>query len=90
MDSRQETVWSTAMDDQTQPSGPPPPAEPVRFDDGGVWSMIGTLVAGPVVWGGIGFGIDRVTESSGTYAAVGVLVGFVTSMYIMYVRHIRA
>lgn len=50
-----------------------------------VWGLISTLVAGPAVWGGIGFGVDRLTES-GVYTPIGLVIGFVTSFYVVYVK----
>ena len=53
-----------------------------------VWGLISTLVAGPAVWGAIGYGVDRL---AGTEVAlpIGVVVGFVTSFYIVYATHGR-
>ncbi|ACU39950.1 MULTISPECIES: hypothetical protein [Actinosynnema] len=62
-------------------SDKPPPR-----GDGAVWSIIGTLVSGPAVWGGIGFLIDKTTESQ-IFTPIGLTVGFVTGFYIVYVRH---
>ncbi|GGP46052.1 hypothetical protein [Saccharothrix coeruleofusca] len=59
-----------------------------RRGDGAVWSIIGTLVSGPAVWGGIGFLIDRATDSR-VWTPIGLAVGFVTGFYIVYVRHGR-
>jgi F0F1-type ATP synthase assembly protein I len=54
-----------------------------------VWGMIATLVSGPAVWGGIGYLLDRVTGAS-VFTPIGVVVGFVTAIYIVYVRYGRA
>ena len=53
-----------------------------------VWSITSLLVAGPAVWGGIGYGADRLL---GTFAflPVGLVVGFATAFYIIWVRYIR-
>jgi F0F1-type ATP synthase assembly protein I len=53
-----------------------------------VWAMIATLVSGPAVWGGIGYLLDRVTGAS-VFTPIGVAVGFVTAIYIVYVRYGR-
>jgi F0F1-type ATP synthase assembly protein I len=53
-----------------------------------VWAMIATLVSGPAVWGGIGYLLDRVTGAS-VFTPIGVVVGFVTAIYIVYVRYGR-
>lgn len=48
-----------------------------------------TLVTGPVLYGLIGWGIDALAGTSRVFTAVGVLVGFVLSFYIVYARHGR-
>lgn len=50
-----------------------------------VWGLISTLVGGPAVWGGIGYGVDRLLDTS-AFLPIGVVVGFVTSFYIVYVK----
>ena len=53
-----------------------------------VWGLISTLVAGPAVWGAIGYGIDRAAGTE-VFLPIGVVVGFVTSFYIVYATHGR-
>ncbi len=64
-----------------------PPARPTPSDDGAnqVWGLISTLVAGPAVWGAAGYGIDALADT-GFFLPFGVVVGFVASFYIVYVR----
>ena len=50
-----------------------------------VWGLISTLVGGPAVWGAIGYGLDQLTGAS-AFTPIGVVVGFVTSFYIVYVK----
>ena len=50
-----------------------------------VWGLISTLVGGPAVWGGIGYGVDRLLGTE-AFLPVGVVVGFVTSFYIVHVK----
>jgi ATP synthase protein I len=50
-----------------------------------VWGLISTLVGGPAVWGAIGYGVDQLVDTS-VFLPVGVVVGFVTSFYIVYVK----
>ncbi|HEY8372386.1 MAG TPA: AtpZ/AtpI family protein [Pseudonocardiaceae bacterium] len=57
-------------------------------DESAVWSLVSTLVAGPVVWGGVGFLVDRATDSR-IWTPIGLAVGFVLGFYIVYVRHGR-
>lgn len=66
------------------------PGDEPRQGESTVWSMISTLVAGPAVWGAVGYGVDRLLGPTGSvFTALGVVVGFVTSIYIVYVRYGR-
>lgn len=50
------------------------------------WSIISTLLAGPIVWGGIGAAVDHYGGTTRVFLPMGVVLGFVTSFYIVYVR----
>lgn len=50
------------------------------------WAMISTLLAGPIVWGFIGMLVDTWQGTSRVYLPIGVVIGFITSIYIVYVR----
>jgi F0F1-type ATP synthase assembly protein I len=50
-----------------------------------VWGLISTLVAGPAVWGAIGYGVDRSADTT-VFTPVGVVIGFVAGFYIVYVK----
>ena len=50
-----------------------------------VWGLISTLVGGPAVWGAIGYGVDQLIGTS-VFLPIGVVVGFVTAFYIVYVK----
>ena len=68
-------------------SGPPeserePPGRGAEM----VWSIIGTLVAGVLAWGGIGWLLDRWLGTS-FLVAVGVIVGMAGAMYLIIKRH---
>lgn len=67
-----------------------PDARPGPSDDGAnqVWGLISTLVAGPAVWGAVGFGADRLAGTA-FFTPVGVVVGFLTSLYVVYVKAVR-
>ena len=56
-------------------------------DDGAnqVWGLICTLVAGPAVWGAVGYGVDSAADTA-VFTPVGVVVGFLTSFYIVYAK----
>lgn len=53
-----------------------------------MWGLISTLVAGPAVWGAVGLGADRLAGTA-LLTPVGVVVGFLTSLYVVYVKAIR-
>lgn len=72
---------------------PPSPREPSRPPEPGTptgeqvaWSALGTLLAGPITWGFAGWLVDRATGTERVFTAVGVVIGFVTSLYIVFVR----
>jgi ATP synthase protein I len=44
------------------------------------------MVAGIVVWGGIGLLVDSLVWSKYVFTAVGVVVGAAASIYIVYLR----
>lgn len=50
------------------------------------WSAMGSLLAGPIVWGGVGYLLDQWLDTGRLLMAVGVVVGSLTSFYIVYLR----
>lgn len=56
--------------------------------EGIAWSIVGTLLAGPAIYGVIGYGVDRLAGTS-IFLPIGILVGFVLSFYIVYMRYGR-
>lgn len=50
------------------------------------WGMVSTLVAGPLVWGGVGMLIDSLVGTTRIFLPLGIVLGFVVSFYIVYVR----
>lgn len=53
-----------------------------------VWAIICTLVAGPAVWAAIGYGVDRAAGTQ-LFVPIGVVVGFVASLYLVYAKYGR-
>jgi F0F1-type ATP synthase assembly protein I len=51
-----------------------------------VWSIIGTLVAGVLAWGGIGWLLDRWLGTR-YLVAVGILVGMAGAFYLIIKRY---
>jgi F0F1-type ATP synthase assembly protein I len=53
------------------------------------WAAACTLVAGILVWGGIGAVLDRVFGTWPILFAVGAFLGNFAAIYLIYVRHFR-
>lgn len=53
------------------------------------WSVMATLIAGPLVYGVVGWGVDTLVGTNRVFLALGVLVGFVLSTFIVYMRYGR-
>ena len=51
-----------------------------------VWSIIGTLVAGVLAWGGIGWLLDRWLGTR-YLVAVGILLGMAGAFYLIIMRY---
>src|ERR671918_1592893 len=79
---------------------PPPPADriarpmppPGRSDWSGFgtgWAATGTLLAGILTWGGIGWVIDRLANTGRLFLAIGLLVGAAGGIYLVYLRYGR-
>ena len=66
------------------PSGPP--REPSGRGSEMVWSILGTLVAGVLAWGGIGWLLDRWLGTR-YLVAVGILVGMAGAFYLIIKRY---
>ena len=45
------------------------------------------MLAGPVVWGAIGYLIDRLAGTGKVFTAIGMIVGAVAAGYIVYLRY---
>jgi F0F1-type ATP synthase assembly protein I len=65
-----------------------PPEQPRKPDGGSdiVWSVIGTLVAGVLAWGGIGWLLDRWLGTE-YLVAVGILLGAAGAFYLIIKRY---
>jgi F0F1-type ATP synthase assembly protein I len=53
------------------------------------WSVLGTLLAGPLVWGGIGYLVDRLIGTEPLLLVIGILVGAAGAFYLVYVKYGR-
>ncbi|HEV3474718.1 MAG TPA: hypothetical protein VG602_05095 [Actinomycetota bacterium] len=53
------------------------------------WAITTTMLAGILVWGGVGFLIDRLVWSSLVFTGIGIVVGAFAGTYIVYLRYGR-
>jgi len=49
-------------------------------------SAVGSLLGGVLVWGGVGLLLDHWLQTGRVLTAVGIVVGFLTGFFIVYVR----
>jgi ATP synthase protein I len=47
------------------------------------------LLSGVLVWGGIGYLIDRLAGTASVFTAIGMVVGAAASTYLVYLRYGR-
>jgi F0F1-type ATP synthase assembly protein I len=53
------------------------------------WAITSTMVAGILVWGGVGYLLDRLLWSSRALTAIGIVVGAGAGTYLVYLRYGR-
>jgi hypothetical protein len=58
-------------------------AAPGRDD---AWSQMSTLIAGPVAWGAVGFGVDAATGVT-AFLPIGIVIGFAGSLWLVFHRY---
>jgi F0F1-type ATP synthase assembly protein I len=51
------------------------------------WGITATMIAGPLVWGGVGYLVDRLIGTAHVFAAIGIVVGAACATYIVYLRY---
>ena len=56
---------------------------------GEAWTALATLMSGIVVWGGVGWGIDRLAGTRPIFFVIGALVGNFAGIYLIYVKNFR-
>ncbi|MEO8475749.1 MAG: AtpZ/AtpI family protein [Actinomycetota bacterium] len=53
------------------------------------WSAIGTMLAGIVVWGGVGWLLDRWLGFEGLFLPIGMVLGVSVAIWLIYLRYGR-
>ena len=80
------------MTDSVKPSEGSPTAS--RWVNSGpkedmAWSTVATLLSGPITWALVGWLLDSWLGTGRVFTAVGLVIGFVTAFYIVWVRYGR-
>ncbi|HET6214744.1 MAG TPA: AtpZ/AtpI family protein [Micromonosporaceae bacterium] len=68
----------------------PPPGPDPSSGAGQGWTAISYLIAGILVWGVIGWLVDRWLHTGGVATAIGALVGAAGGIYLIYLRFGRS
>jgi ATP synthase protein I len=63
---------------------PPQPPQSSGGNDG--WTAVGYLISGILVWGGIGWLIDRWLHLKGIPIAIGAMIGGAAGIYLVVRR----
>ena len=53
------------------------------------WAITSTLIAGMLVWGLIGYLVDRLTGANRIFTGIGIIVGGALGVYLVYARYGR-
>jgi F0F1-type ATP synthase assembly protein I len=56
---------------------------------GTAWALTGTLVAGILVWGGVGYLVDRLVGFRWLFLPIGMLAGVSASIYLVHLKYGR-
>jgi F0F1-type ATP synthase assembly protein I len=67
------------MDDDAHPTGPLGEAE--------AWTVLAHLISGPLLYGGLGWLVDRWLGTAPVFVAIGILSGMTLALYTVWVRY---
>jgi ATP synthase protein I len=56
---------------------------------GEAWTYLSTIIAGVVVWGGAGYGLDHLLGTKPVLFVVGALLGNFAGIYLVYLKAFR-
>jgi len=56
-----------------------------RNEEGALWSIVGYLLSGLIIWGGIGWGFDKWLGTN-YFLLIGMLLGAGASIYLVWLR----
>ena len=64
------------------------PERPTGDDQAAAWNIVGYLLSALIVWGGVGWLLDHFLHTS-FCLPLGILVGAVAGVYLVYIRYGR-
>lgn len=53
------------------------------------WTITASLIAGMLVWGGVGYLLDRLVGTPRVFLAIGLVAGAGAGIYLVYLRYGR-
>jgi ATP synthase protein I len=56
-----------------------------RNEESALWSIVGYLISGLLIWGGIGYGLDQWLGTS-YFLLLGMLLGAGAAIYLVWLR----
>jgi F0F1-type ATP synthase assembly protein I len=56
-----------------------------KNEENALWSIVGYLLSGLLIWGGIGWGFDQWLDTS-YFLLIGLLLGAGASIYLVWLR----
>jgi F0F1-type ATP synthase assembly protein I len=65
---------------------PDPDAGHPRLEESRMWNVVSYLISGPVLFGGIGWALDRWLATA-FFVPVGILAGMAVSLYLVWFRY---
>lgn len=79
------------MNQQEKPPGAPteppdPDAGHPRLEESRMWNVVSYLISGPVMFGGIGWALDRWLATA-FLVPIGILAGMAVSLYLVWFRY---
>jgi ATP synthase protein I len=51
------------------------------------WTIASTLLGGILVWGGLGYLVDRLIGTESVFTAIGFVLGAIGGIYVVYLRY---
>jgi ATP synthase protein I len=60
-----------------------------RGEDNAFWTILGYMISGLLIWGGIGWGLDR-WLGTGYFLLGGLLLGMGSALYLIWLRFGRS